>query len=348
MNHTREKKMKTLCRDTARRVPIIIFLGLLFLINAVAWAAESPAPPAAKEKADDLSKPVASVNGVKIPALDLRKALEERIPETGHRSVSEKRMAEIRYEVLDRLIGQEILFQEAKRLKIHAAPEAVEAELKKLEARFPSKEAYQKTAQAQGLAPAEIRAGVERFLAIRQLVDQEVRSKIIVSDDQMKSYYEGHREQFKMPMQVRLRILLVGVDPAGLTADWETGRQKAQELVDRAKKGEDFSGLVRQFSDETEWKAKGGDTGLLHQGRLPYSELEPVAYAKDIGSISDPVRTLYGYVVFKLEERKPAQQLAFKDLNKDLLLKEMRESAMEAKVKEWIDGLRSKAEIKIY
>ncbi len=340
--------MKIFCRDAPRRVPTLIFLGLFFLVNAFVWAAESVNPPAAKEKAVDFSKPVASVNGVKIPALDLKKAIEGRIPETGHRNLSEKRLVEIRNEMLEQLIGQEVLFQEAKRLEIKATPEAVEAELQKLESRFPSKEDYQKAAHAQGLTPDEIRAGVERYLAIKQLTDQEVRSKISISDEQMKSYYEGHREQFTMPEQVRLRILLIGVDPAGLSADWEKGLQRAQDLANRAKKGEDFSGLVRQFSDETDWKAKGGDTGLLHQGRLPYVELEPVAYTKDAGSISDPVRTLYGYVVFKMEERKPAQPLAFKDLNKDLLRKEIQESATETKLKEWIDGLRSKAEIKIY
>ena len=340
--------MKIVYRDASRRVPVIILLGLFFLVNNGARADESADPLAAKEKAADLSKAVASVYGVEIRALHLKKAMEERIPETGHRNLSQKRLAEIRREVLDKLIGQEILFQEAKRLKIKAAPESVEAELQKLESRFPSKEEYRKAVKAQGLTPDEIRTGVERYLAIKQLTDQEVRSKIRIQDEQMKSYYDGHPEQFKMPEQIRLRVLLVGVDPAGLPEDWEKGRQKAQALADRAKKGDDFAELVRQFSDETEWKATGGDTGLLHQGRLPYVELEPSALAQEVGSISDPVRTLFGYVVFKLEEKKPAKQLVFEDLNKDLLRKEMQESAMEAKLKEWFDGLRAKADIKIY
>ena len=288
------------------------------------------------------------MNGVEVRALDLKKAMEERIPETGHSALSEKRWGEIRLEVLDRLIGQEVLYQEAKRLKIKAAPESVEDELEKIESRFPTKEDYRKAVKAQGLTPEEIRIGIERYLAIRQLTDQEVRSKIRISDEEMKRYYDGHREQFKLPEQIRLRLLLVGVDPAGLSEDWEKGRRRAQDLADRAKKGEDFAELVRQFSDETDWKAKGGDTGLLHQGRLPYVEIEPLAFAQEAGSISDPIRTLFGYVVCRVEEKKPAQQLAFEDLNKDLLRKEMQGSATEAKLKEWIDGLRSKAEIKIY
>jgi len=326
----------------------IFLFALLFLVSTGVQAGEPETPSAGKEKGAALSKPVASVNGIEIRWSDLQKAMEERIPETGHRNLSQRRLAEIQTEELNKLIGQEILFQEAQRLKIKVKPESVEAEMRKIESRFPSEEKYRQALKTQGLTLEDIRSGVERYLAIKQMTDQEVRSKINISDDQMKRYYDGHQEQFKRPPQIRLRILLIRVDPSGLKADWDKARQKAQELADRARKGEDFAKLVREDSDDTELKAKGGDTGLLHQGRLPYAELEGVAYDRDVGSISDPVQTLYGFVVFKVEEKQPAQRMAFDDLNKDLLRKEMQESATDAKLKEWMDGLRAKAEIKIY
>jgi peptidyl-prolyl cis-trans isomerase C len=340
--------MKLFFRSIARRLPLMILLGLIFLANAGARAGDSVNQPSVNPKEVERSKPVASVNGEKIFVTDLNRAISERIPETGHASISEKRWTEIRREELDKLIGQEILVQEARRLEIKVTPESVEAEVRKLQFRFPSREAFLKAVKAQGLTLDEIRTGVERYLAIKQLSDREVRSKVSISDDQMRSYFDGHREQFTQPEQIRLRILLVGVDPSSLSDGWEKGRQKAQELADRAKKGEDFEALVRQFSDDTEFKARGGDTGLLHQGRLPYAELEPGAFAREVGSISEPVRTLYGYVVYRVEDKKPAQRMAYENLNKELLRTEMQESATQAKLKEWIDGLRSKADVKIY
>jgi len=329
-------------------IPAIFLFALLSFAGDGVQAGEPEASSAGKDEVAVLSKSVASVNGVEIRLSDLQKAMEERIPETGHRNLSQKRLAEIQNEELNNLIGQEILFQEAQRLKIKVKPESVEAEMQKIEGRFPSEEKYRQALKAQGLTLEDVRMGVERYLAIKQLTDQEVRSKISISDDQMKRYYDGHQEQFKRPPQIRLRILLIHVDPTALQADWDKASQKAQSLADRARKGEDFGKLVREDSDDTELKAKGGDTGLLHQGRLPYAELERVAFDPDVGSISDPVQTLYGYVVFKVEEKQPAQQMAFDDLNKDLLRKEMQESATDAKLKEWMDGLRAKAEIKIY
>jgi len=327
---------------------MFLLLTSLFLIAAGAGAAESVNPPSPMKKGNDPSTPVASVNGVAITLGELNRAMAERIPETGHRSLSEKRWTEIRAEVLDNLIVQEILFQESKRVGIKVSPDSVDKEVQSIQARFPSREAFQKAVEAQGLTPDEIRSGVERYLAIRQLTDQAVLSKISITDDQMKSYYNGHREQFTMPEQIRLRVLLIGVDPSGRSEDWEQGRLKAQGLADRAKKGADFAELVRQNSDNTEFKAKGGDTGLVHRGRLPYAEVETAAFAEPVGAIGGPVRTLYGYVVFQVEEKKPAQPMAFENLNKEFLRKEIKESATQAKLKEWIDGLRSKADVKIY
>jgi len=341
-----DKQISIACRPGRPRT--IFLFALLTFVSMGVHAVGSEKPSVGKEEEAALSKPVASVNGVEIRLSDLQKAMEERIPETGHRNLSQKRLAEIQNEELNKLIGQEILYQEAQRLKIKVKPESVEAEMQKIEARFPSEEKYRQALKTQGLTLEDIRSGVERYLAIQQLTDQEVRSKISISDEQMKRYYDGHPDQFKRPPQIRLRILLIHVDPSGLKTDWEKARQKAQDLSDRARKGEDFAKLVQNYSDDTEFKEKGGDTGLLHQGRLPYDELERVAFDRDAGSISDPVQTLYGYVVFKVEEKHPAQQMAFDDLNKDLLRREMQQSATDAKLKEWVDGLRAKAEVKIY
>lgn len=330
-------------------------LVLVIIISFLCWAegrvysAETNLPvPNTEEKPADPSKPVATVNGVTIPYKNLNRAVLDRIPQTGHGAISEKRLAEIGGELLDGLIVQEILLQEAKRLQIKAPPKLIEEEVQKIRSRFPSDETYREALKGQGLTPDDIKNGVIRYLMIKQLSEQEVRSKIKIGNEQMRSYYSEHPEKFKMPEQVRLRVLLVGVEPSSPSTDWEKAREKAEGFANQAKKGEDFSALARQFSDDEDTKGKGGDTGLLHQGRLPFAELESVAYSQEVGSVSDPVRTLYGYVIFKVEEKRPAEQLPYDRLNKDLLRKEMEASATDAKLKEWIDGLRAKADVKIY
>ena len=331
-------------------------IALLFIILSaclcppvIAIAGEAdPGPALKKDGKSDPQKPAASVNGVKILLQDVIKAVEERIPMTGHGSISGKRVGEMRAEALDELIVQEVLFQEAGRKKIKALPEERTAEVTKLKARFPNEEKFQESLKIRGLTMKDIETGIERYLVIKKLADQEVRSKVSVSDEEMRKYYKEHPEQFQLPPQIRLRVLLVAVDPTGLTEDWMNAQKQGKDLADRARKGEDFAGLVKEFSDNRELKDNGGDTGLVHQGRLPYQELEGIVFDQKVGAVGDPVRSLYGYVVYKVEEKKPPVQMKYEDLNKDLFRKEMVESAVEKKLKEWIEGLRAKADIKIY
>ena len=62
------------------------------------------------------------------------------------------------------------------------------------------------------------------------------------------------------------------------------------------------------ISADLETRGQGGDTGLLHQGRLPFPELENVAFGQEVGSVGDPVGTLRGYIVYRVEEKKPAEK----------------------------------------
>ena len=338
-------------------------LVIIFLVAFGAWLmifpsgvladvlTEDPATDVKKpqtEKKDELSRTVAQVNGVPIFGWDLRMAMEDRIPLMGHRSLSPRRLNEIRREVLDSMITQEVLGQEAKRQNIKISDAEIEAEVSAVRARFGSKGDYQAVLKSKGMTPEDIRNGVERFLLINKLSDQEFRAKVRITDEEMLDYYNDHPEQFQRPQQIRLRILLIGVNPSAAPGDWEKARARAKEFADRARKGENLAGLVEQYSDEPNAEATAGDTGLLHQGMLPYFELESLAYDLEEGSISDPVETLYGFLVFRVEEKKSARQMAFENLNRDLLRSELKESSTERKLQKWVAGLREKAEIKLY
>lgn len=327
-------------RGRPRLVPTLFFL---FALGGIAPAAEPPKPAA-----PDPNRPVATVNGAPIAAHVLRRALEERLPSTGHRNLSDERLAQIRLEVLDRLIVEEVLFQESKRRKIKVGAKERDKEIKAVKARFRSEQQYRDTLKAKGMTEKDIQVGVERHLAIRKLTDMDIRSKITITDEQMRQYYNEHPEQFRLPQQVRLRTLLVAVDPAGTKDDWEQGRRKAQGFADRVKKGEDFTALIKQYSDDEFGRSIGGDTGIIHEGRLPYRELEAVVYDHPVGEISAPVRTLYGYVIYLVDAKQPPKPMRFEELNKDLFRKEMENSAAEDKIRLWVADLRAKADVKIH
>lgn len=335
------RRLKGFRRKSLRMPPAVValfaFQLLALSIPGSSWTQES--------SPQNLDRVMAKVNEATITVKMLNQAMRERIPTTGHRMISEKRLSEIREEELEKLIVRELLIQEARRLGIKADSDEIASELEKLKGRFPDDKQFEEALRRRSLTLADVREGLERHNLIQKVVDREIYSKVHLTDSDLKEHYEGHQEQFRLPQQIRLRLLLVRVDPSGLREDWERGRKKAQELSDRARKGEDFASLAIQFSDDKETRQKGGDTGLLHQGRLPYKELESVAFSHNVGKVSNPVETLYGYVVFKVEEKRPSKQLAYGEVNKGFLRREMRESAVKRRLDEWIAGLKARADI---
>jgi len=324
------------------RLMLASCLVLFVLSNGLA---EEPAKPDHRPKAP--GDPIAKVNGAPITLKMLNEAFEERIPVTGHRTLSEKRIVEIQREELNKLITRELVFQEAKKLGLKAGPQEIESEYSKIKARFRTEEQFQENLKKQNLTVSEVREGLERHLLIRKVVAQEVDAKLVITDEQMKEYYDGHKEQFMIPDAVRLKRILVKVDPSGSSKDWADAQKKAEGLIVRAK-STDFSEIARKDSDDDETRSKGGDVGMAHRGMVAPEEVEEAAFALPIGGVSSPIRTLYGYYIIKVEERIPSRQLKFSDLNMDRLRQEMKESAHKRALNSWLSGLQAKAKIEIF
>ena len=255
---------------------------------------------------------VAEVNHVPITARELERAVSEIVPRiSGHRSLSEGRMKEFHRQALEEIIEQELIFQEARRLRITVDREAIEAELSKIRRRFPSDRAYREGLLSEGLTPKEVQDGVERFLLVQRAIRQEVEGRVSVPEEGLERYYQGHREQFVLPEQVRLRQILVRVDPGATSEGWDAAYRRAIQLVQEAKKGKDFVKLAREFSDDEGTKGEGGDIGFVHRGQMKVGPVEERAYSLGMGEISEPIRTIYGYFIIRVEGRKPQRQLEF-------------------------------------
>ena len=88
--------------------------------------------------------------------------------------------------------------------------------------------------------------------------------------------------------------------------------------------------------------------GFLPRGRMQVKELEETAFAMQAGQVSSPVKTIYGYFILKVEGLKPARQLAFSEVDKDLLREELRTQVLEKRRRQWLEELRAKAEIRVF
>ncbi len=123
-----------------------------------------------------------------------------------------------------------------------------------------------------------------------------------VSMEDILEYYDTHTDEFSVPKQVQARHILIKTEQTAVDTEIEKARVQAVDVARRARSGEDFAKLARQYSQGPSG-ANGGDLGFFKKQDMvkPFADK---AFSMQIGGISDPVRTRFGWHVIKVEQIK--------------------------------------------
>ena len=132
----------------------------------------------------------------------------------------------------------------------------------------------------------------------------KIGESIQVSDTQVQSYYNSHKDQFRTKERVKARHILVSIlnKPA---ADGPKLKAKAEDLLKQIKAGADFAKLAQENSDDKSNASKGGDLGWVMRGQM-VPEFEKATFALKAGQISDVVATNYGFHIVQVMEKEDA------------------------------------------
>ena len=136
------------------------------------------------------------------------------------------------------------------------------------------------------------------------LVDvQAARDRVTVSPQDVQRYYEDNQQQYSEPEKVRASHILLKIEGK----DEAAVKKQAEDLAAQAKKGADFAGLAKKYSQDDSNNTKGGDLDFFGRGQM-VADFDKVAFALKPGEISDPVKTEFGYHVIKVVDKKTASQ----------------------------------------
>lgn len=157
------------------------------------------------------------------------------------------------------------------------------------------------------------RTGEKRRVRYALVDVDQVRQQVQISQNELEAFYKQNIAQYTTPEQVAASHILLkteGKDDAAV-------RKQAEEVAARAKAGEDFAALAKQFSEDESNNTTGGSLGEFGRGTM-VPEFEQAAFAMKPGEISDPVKTSFGYHIIKVEKNQPATTRTLEEVRAEI------------------------------
>ena len=140
--------------------------------------------------------------------------------------------------------------------------------------------------------------------------------KVKLDEDALRGYYEDNMDMFTQKEQVKASHILFRIPPGASPDEQEKIKEKAESVLEKAKKGEDFAKLAKEYSDDTASASKGGDLGYFSKGRM-IKEVEDAAFSLKKGEIS-LVKSAIGYHILKIDDIKPKTVKTFDEAKPEI------------------------------
>ncbi len=140
---------------------------------------------------------------------------------------------------------------------------------------------------------------------------KDYTDKVILSDQEIKEYYDRNIVEFATEETVEARHILINVDNDAEEQVWEDKKQEILSILEKARAGEDFAGLAEKYSEDSS-REQGGQLGVFGRGAM-VKPFEEAAFSMKAGEISDPVRTQFGWHIIKVENVNEAKTLTLEE-----------------------------------
>lgn len=246
----------------------------------------------------------------------------------------------------DLLIGERLMETQVKDLNIEVADSEIEMGMDDVKKQNNiTTEQFEGLLAQEGYTLATYKNFMRKHLARLKLVNLKVRSKVKISDEDLKAEYARWAHDEANEFEVHARHLLVQVAQNATPEKAEQARLKAQALMEEAKKpGTDFAALAKKKSEGPS-AADGGDLGFFKRGVM-MADFEKSAFTLPVGGISEPIRTKFGWHVLKVEEHKSLSAPPFEEV-KDQLRDRMLRGQLEKYTEQYVMELRAAAVVEV-
>lgn len=297
------------CMVISLLASVPLAFGQTPLVSSHASTAGNPPP-------NDMSatmRPAVRVNGAILTEADVVREMYTIFPYASqHGGFPKPLEADIRKGAIEMIIFEELLYQEARRLKVPIAP----GQLSKAEAAFRKElgpSAYEQflSVECQG-SKQTLREKIRRSLLIEKMLDIEVEQKSVITAIAAKAYYDKNPKEFEKPESLRIQTISIIPPQNGSVGVDKEARRRADEaykLARATKSYQDFGLLAEKMSDD-DWHVNMGDRKFVETSKLPPPVVKEAAAMKP-GEVSSLIQLGNAYTMFRLIEHTSAGRTPF-------------------------------------
>jgi peptidyl-prolyl cis-trans isomerase SurA len=237
------------------------------------------------------------------------------------------------------LIDQSLMVQKAKDLDINAETDVVKQldDIRKKN-NLATLEDLETEIGKQGLNYEDFKDQIRRNLLMREVIGREVGSRIQLSRDDGRKYYEAHKKEFESAGMVRLGQILISTEKRKM----EEAEKRANDAFAELKAGQRFAEIAKKYSDGP-GAEQGGDVGFMKEGSLA-PDVAAVVAKIDLNEFSNPIQTKYGYIILKVLERYSPGIPKFEEVEQRVN-EVLYEQRMQPDLREYMKQLRKESYI---
>ena len=210
-----------------------------------------------------------------------------------------------------RIVDSRLLAQEALRRNLKPDSGRVEGALAQIEAQSGGRGGLDVALDRFGATYDQLRASVSEKDLVQTFVTTQIEPQVSVTAEDVAAFYDANPEMFARPDMVRARHILVRLTQTSTTADKKEARARATAAHQRVVAGEDFATVASEVSEGTE-ASNGGDMGFFARDAM-MPALTDVAFALEVGQISDIIETQFGFHILKVEEKRAASKMPYEE-----------------------------------
>ena len=299
--------------------------------------------------AEVVDRIVATVNDEIILLYDLNQTIKpyvDRIKASNYPYEKERQMLfKIREDALNMLVERKLTDQEIKRYKISVSQQQINNAIEGIKkTTFITDEELREELSRQGLTLEEYRKQIKEQILREKLIGREVKSKIVITSEDIKTYYENHKDVYSGKKKYHLRNIIMKVPQGADETEKLMIFKKIETVLGKLKQGEPFDKLARIYSDSP-LASEGGDLGLFKIKELSPQVQEAVKLLKE-GEYTPVLDTDQGYQILYVQEIQESPGKTLEESTSEISQK-LYKDTVNMKYASWLKDLKSRSHIKI-